>query len=540
LKKLISWSEWGVATKIMVLFLGLSVVSMGITGFMAIANIREFSKYALDTSTSLGKTAIEDSTAALNELGEDIISQIAKDVGKQVDSYLKSYPGMSLAEMRDNQELREIVVQTVGLTGYTTLIDAKNHFILIHKFPEQERDLSPLRDTLPTFWSLLESSIRGQAISGYYDWQEIDGSISQKYAAIIPIRTVDGGMLTLWATTYINEFSLPAKKTETEINAAILASSNYINENQARMQNFFAITFTILVNVVIGLALLLSRVITRPIHELKYGAEEIGLGKLDYRLKVKSQDELGDLSRTFNRMGAALKSNMEELKKTAAENIANEKKIQDNLRVYAQKVSHAQEAERKRVARELHDDTAQTLVVVLRHLDDLASGSSRTSIKDIREEVRKILEGVRHFSQELRPSVLDDLGLIPAVKWLASDMTHSHGIQTDTEINGEPRQLSPEAELMLFRITQEALTNVRKHAQATEVFVKIEFAESKVRVLIEDNGKGFDTSSTVGDLTKKGKLGLAGMQERVQLLGGNINIRSQIGEGAIISVEVPL
>jgi signal transduction histidine kinase len=519
----------------MVLFLGLSVVAMGITGFMAILNIREFSKYALDTSTSLGETAIQDSTAALNKLGEDIISQIAKDVGKQVDSYLKNHPGMTLQEMRNNRELREIVVQTVGITGYTTLIDAKNHFILIHKFPEQEKNLSPLKDTLPTFWSLLEASTREQSTSGYYDWQEVDGSINQKFAAIIPIKTANGEMLTLWATTYISEFSLPAERTKVEINAAILASSSYINENLTKMQNFFAIVFTILVNVVIGLGLLLSRVITRPIQELKYGAEEIGLGKLDYRLKVKSKDELGDLARTFNRMGAALKNNMEELKRTA-----NEKKIQDNLRIYAQNVSHAQEAERKRVARELHDDTAQTLVVVLRHLDDLASGSPRTSIKDIREEVRKILEGVRHFSQELRPSVLDDLGLIPAVKWLASDMTANHGIQTDTEILGKPRQLSPEAELMLFRITQEALTNVRKHSQASEVFVKIEFSDSQVKVLIQDNGKGFDTSSTVGDLTKKGKLGLAGMRERVQLLGGNINIRSQVGEGTLISVEVPL
>jgi PAS domain S-box-containing protein len=142
-----------------------------------------------------------------------------------------------------------------------------------------------------------------------------------------------------------------------------------------------------------------------------------------------------------------------------ARDITQEKRAQENLRLYVQKISQAQEAERKRIARELHDDTAQSLVVVSRHLDDLASGNSKLSPKDIREEVRKILEGVRHFSQELRPSILDDLGLIPALKWLAADLTENHGINVKTEITGNQRQLPPEAELTLFRITQEALNN---------------------------------------------------------------------------------
>ena len=140
-----------------------------------------------------------------------------------------------------------------------------------------------------------------------------------------------------------------------------------------------------------------------------------------------------------------------------------------------QKVSEAQEAERKRIARELHDETAQSLVVILRDLDDLASGNSRLSAKDIREEVRKVLEGVRRFSQELRPSILDDLGLIPALNWLTSDLTKNFGITVDSEVIGNQRQLPQETELMLFRITQEALTNVRKHSKATKASVKVDF-----------------------------------------------------------------
>jgi len=540
MKKIIAWSEWSIATKILITFLGLSVVSMCVIGLIALANIRGLGSYALETSTSLGESAIQDSTAHLNKLGEEIIQQTAKDVAKQVEMYLNNRPEMTLADMRSNAELREIVVQSVGTTGYTTIIDPSNFVIVIHKFPEQEKNISSLKDILPSFWALIESSVGGQASSGYYDWLEVDGSINQKYASIVPIRTFNGETLTLWATTYITEFSMPAEETKKEINAAIWDSSNYINENVSDIQNIFIIIFTILVLVVIGLALLLSRVITSPIQALKRGAEAIGHGDLDYKLEVKNKDELGDLADSFNKMGLALKDYMEELRSTAAENIAKEKRIQENLRLYVQKVSQAQEAERKRVARELHDETAQALVVVSRHLDDLTSGDSKFSAKDIREEVREILEGVRHFSQELRPSLLDDLGLIPAVKWLASDLVKNYGITAETEINGIQRQLPPESELMLFRITQEALTNVRKHSQATKVFITVDFFEHAVKVTIHDNGRGFVMPSGVGDLTMTGKLGLAGMQERAQLLDGVLSIKSQHGEGTSLTVEAPL
>jgi signal transduction histidine kinase len=540
MKKDIAWSRWSIVTKILVIFLGLSAISMGTIGYIALANIRALGSYALETSTMLGESAIQDSTAHLNNLGEEIIKQKARDVATQIGMYLEHRPVMTLAEMRSDAELRQIVVQLVGTTGYTTLIDPVNAIIIIHKFPGQEKDISPLKDILPSFWELIETSISGNETSGYYDWLEVDGSIRQKYASIAPIKTAGGVTLTLWATTYIDEFSKPAEETKKEINAAILESGKYINDSVSRIQDIFAIVFTALVIAVIGLALLLSRVITNPILALQRGAEAIGQGKLDYKLVVKNRDELGDLANSFNKMALALKNYMEELENTAAENIAQEKRIQDNLRLYSQKVGEAQEAERKRIARELHDETAQALVVVSRHLDDLALGDAKLSIADIRKEVQKIFEGVRHFSQELRPSVLDDLGLVPAVQWLASDLTKNYGINVSTEITGNPRALPPAAELMLFRITQEALTNVRKHSQATSVSVKINFSDHNIRVTVQDNGKGFVMPKGMGDLTRTGRLGLAGMQERAQLLGGILNIQSEPGKGSTLTIEVPL
>jgi signal transduction histidine kinase len=540
MKRIFSWSAWSITTKILFLFLGLSVISMSITGYITLTNIQGMGDYALKTSTSLGERAIQDSTAHLNKLGEDSINQIAKSVAKHLELFFASHAPMNLQEMRNDEGLREIAVQPVGATGYTTLLDSNDFIIIIHKYPEQEKYLSSLKDTLPSFWAVLMSSAGGKAISGYYDWLEVDGSIRQKYASIVPINNPNGDALTLWATTYIDEFSRPAEETKKEINAAITDSGIHINQNVSEMQDAFVIIFTVLVNLVIGIGLLLSRVITRPIFALKMGAEEIGKGKLDYKLEVKNKDELGDLAASFNNMAAALKNNMEELKRTAVINISKERKIQENLHLYVQKVSEAQEAERKRIARELHDETAQALVIVARHLEDLAAGKSRLSAEDIRGEVRKILEGVRHFSQELRPSILDDLGLVPAIKWLASDLTKNYGITVITEFKGDQHPLSNETELNLFRIIQEAFTNVRKHSEAKEASITLSFTEDKVIIVIRDNGKGFNMPGRMGDFARTGKLGLNGMQERAQLLGGNINIESQPGKGATIKIVIPV
>ncbi len=223
-----------------------------------------------------------------------------------------------------------------------------------------------------------------------------------------------------------------------------------------------------------------------------------------------------------------------------ARDISEEKRLRDNLRTYVQKVSQAQEAERKRIARELHDETAQALVAVVRNLEDVDSGHSRFNVKDIREQVRDILKGVRHFSQQLRPSILDDLGLLPAVKWLASDLTKIYSIATDVKVIGQPRQLSPDAEMVLFRITQEALNNVQKHSQANSVSITVEFADHTTRLTICDNGKGFEMPERVGDLARTGKLGLVGMQERAQLLGGNLTVSSSPAKGTTLTVEEPL
>ncbi|MBA7648983.1 Oxygen sensor histidine kinase NreB [subsurface metagenome] len=146
---------------------------------------------------------------------------------------------------------------------------------------------------------------------------------------------------------------------------------------------------------------------------------------------------------------------------------------------------------------------------------------------------------MHRFSQALRLSVLDDLGLIPALRSLAKSLQESDGIGTDLKVLGGERHFSPEVELLLFRIVQEALNNIRGHAQASEAQVVIEFAEDRIKVTISDNGRGFELLGRVDDLPRSGKLGLAGIQERARLLGGTIEVQSTLGKGTTLIVEIP-
>ncbi len=228
-----------------------------------------------------------------------------------------------------------------------------------------------------------------------------------------------------------------------------------------------------------------------------------------------------------------------------ARDITKEKRMQDNLNFYLQQVTRAQEEERRRIARELHDETAQDLIALSRQLDLLISNRRRSRSADIsllekvRQQTDRILEGIRRFSQDLRPSVLDDLGLLPALEWLTSDVSTNFGIAIDMEVVGSARRFSPEVELLLFRIAQEALRNVWKHSEASKAWVTLEFGEGKTILAIKDNGKGFELPERIGDLAAAGKLGLVGMEERARLIGGTLTVQSQPGKGSSVTVELP-
>jgi PAS domain S-box-containing protein len=229
-----------------------------------------------------------------------------------------------------------------------------------------------------------------------------------------------------------------------------------------------------------------------------------------------------------------------------ARDVTEEKRLEENMRFYLEQVTRAQEEERKRIARELHDDTAQELVALSRQLDSFVSTSGRLSrhqleiVDEMQGQVDKMLEGVRRFSQDMRPSVLDDLGLLPALEWLTSDVEAHFGVDVGMAVEGPERRFSPDVELLLFRIAQEALRNVWRHSEASRAWLTLEFDEYKTMLTISDNGKGFEVPQRAGDLAKVGKLGLAGMEERARLIGGTLRLQSKPGEGTIVTVEAPI
>ena len=203
------------------------------------------------------------------------------------------------------------------------------------------------------------------------------------------------------------------------------------------------------------------------------------------------------------------------------------------------RVVDAQELERARLARELHDETGQALTSILlglKHLDDvIETDDAREATAALRELVVTTLQDVRRLAVELRPSALDDFGLVPAIERLAGTLAEQSELVVDLEARLGEQRLPAEAETALYRIVQEALTNVVKHASARRVSITLVRKEGFAVVVVEDDGLGFDPRTT-----RTGSLGFVGMRERVELVGGRLTVESAPGAGTTIAAEVPV
>jgi signal transduction histidine kinase len=203
------------------------------------------------------------------------------------------------------------------------------------------------------------------------------------------------------------------------------------------------------------------------------------------------------------------------------------------------RVVEAQELERARLARELHDETGQALTSILLGLKPLeqtaATDEARAAVASLRELVVSTLQDVRRLAVELRPSALDDFGLVTAVERLADTFRDQSGLQVDLEAQLGEVRLPREVETALYRIIQEALTNIVKHAGASRVSILLTRRDGSVAAIVEDDGSGFDPSATSDD-----GLGLVGMRERVGLIDGRLRIESAAGSGTTVLAEVPL
>lgn len=209
------------------------------------------------------------------------------------------------------------------------------------------------------------------------------------------------------------------------------------------------------------------------------------------------------------------------------------------------KIIGAQEEERKRLARELHDEYGQTLtglILSIESLEDMIPPEQlglKEKLTNTRSLAVRTLEDMRRLILGLRPSVLDDLGLVAAIRAYAQDRLQASEVSVHLETSGIQRRLSPSVETALFRIFQEAVHNIARHAEARNAKIWLEVKDNKVVITVEDDGKGFDVDA-IFKSSKVQSLGLLGIRERVELLGGTFNIKSEVGRGTCLTVEIPL
>jgi signal transduction histidine kinase len=270
------------------------------------------------------------------------------------------------------------------------------------------------------------------------------------------------------------------------------------------------------------------RAIARPLRLLGEKAERVAWGDFDATsTPVGGVEEIEDLRRTLDQMAKRIQSH------------------QLGMHDYIAAITHGQEEERKRLARELHDDTVQTLIALGQQVEmaerALPTDPKRASerLRQVRTMLAETVEGIRRFSRDLRPIYLEDLGFIPALEMLAREADQQQALAVDFATRGPVRRLPPDLELAAYRIVQEALNNTLQHAQASRAWVEVRFEAEGLVLNVRDNGQGFDAPNMPDVLARQGHFGLMGIQERALLFGGQLIIHSTRGQGTQVTVRLP-
>ena len=288
--------------------------------------------------------------------------------------------------------------------------------------------------------------------------------------------------------------------------------------------------------------------IFRPLKSLVVSTKRIAAGDLDEPLEPTGVAEVYELALNFERMRSRLKELLE-----------RERSLSENLEMQVQETSQAlddvcrarenllaqlitsQEEERRRVSRELHDETSQALANLIVRLGTLSrmveDEEALAQLQMLRTQAAETLEGVNRIVMDLRPGLLDEYGLVPAVQWYADARLTSQGIPTRVKVTGTPRELSSYAQASIYRVVQEAINNIAQHSQASEASIHIAWQEDQLWIEIQDNGRGFDMDAVCQ--LSGGHYGLMGMKERIILLGGLMDVQSAPGEGVLLVFQIP-
>lgn len=288
--------------------------------------------------------------------------------------------------------------------------------------------------------------------------------------------------------------------------------------------SFFGILISLLVNYWIIKSAL------RPLHELRDALDRMRRERIpmpESLMKFEDPD--------FHHLVIAINSTLNQLE---------ERTVQ--LRAISERAIDAQEEERVRIARGLHDETAQAISMLIIHLEriDRLIPVGQPELIRLAGEARKLairlLEDLRKIIWDLRPSILDDLGLVPAIRWYARSNLEEVGVQVDFSNHTEVLRLPSHLETTLFRVAQEAVSNILRHAEAKRVSIRLSQDLGQICLEIKDDGRGFDVARTADEAVSRKHLGLMGIQERMSLVGGEVEIDSAPGEGTRLQVSAPV
>jgi signal transduction histidine kinase len=280
----------------------------------------------------------------------------------------------------------------------------------------------------------------------------------------------------------------------------------------------------------VGLSALLAHLVVRPMAQLRAAAERIGEGDFAGRASVAGDDEVGALAGAFNRMAGRLADSHREVDEKEAARVR-----------LLERLVESQEAERKHIARELHDHVGQSLMALLLSVQNDCQYHDRpdSCCGDLERRLRELGDEIHHLAWGMRPPVLDDFGLCSALARYLDDLSRQSGLEIDyqCECPAELGRLSEGMEVALYRIAQESVTNVLRHAEAGRASVVVVHQPDHVTLVVEDDGCGFDPAAVGGN---NGRLGLTGIRERAALLGGACTIQSKPGGGTTVHVRIPL
>ena len=446
----------------------------------------------------------------------------------------------------DSGELAAVVQPAaLGETGYAQIVDRRGN-VLASTRAGQIRERSDHEGQIAT---LIDA---GRATSG--TCHECHGAAGQQernteVMAFAPLETAP------WAVLI--------RQSETEA----LAPARTLRQRAV----LFGVPAVI---VALAFAWITARSVLRPIGVLNTAAGRIAAGDLSQPVPDLGKDEVGGLAKTFEAMRMRLQQSQEgiqslnrDLENRVHERTRELEASRDNLRGAAEekaalyeelsrkeaargellrKLITAQEEERRRIARELHDETGQVLTALVLGMDTAAL-APETDVAGIREKLGELravavdaLDDVHRLIRDLRPSVLDDLGLVTGLEWYAETRLQPAGILARVTVTGDEKRLPAEVETALFRIGQEAISNIAWHAQASNALIGLDFRNGTVTLEVEDDGVGFDVASALEPSDTRRGWGILGMRERATLLGGTLEITSAPDDGTRVRATVPV